>query len=51
MKVPQGNAMRWEKLRNWLNNLMTQESVTKTEKKGITIALNIMDRIEEGDEQ
>jgi hypothetical protein len=41
--------MRWGKLKNWLENLMTQESVTKTEKKGIKIALNVMDRIEEAE--
>lgn len=42
-------AERWDKLKTWLNNLMNLSSVNKTEKKGIQIALNVMNRIEEED--
>lgn len=48
-KKLQEKAIRWDKLKTWLNNLLVLNSVNKTEKKGITIALNVMSRIEEGE--
>lgn len=51
LKIAYPKALRWDKLRNWLTNLVNKpcSTVNKTEKKGIRIALNIMDRIEEAD--
>jgi len=53
LKIAHPKAQRWDKLRNWLTNLVNDSiicaAVNKTEKKGIRIALNIMDRIEEDD--
>jgi hypothetical protein len=40
---------RWDKLRNWLSNLLTSETVNRTEKLGVKIVMDIMDRIEEGE--
>jgi hypothetical protein len=40
---------KWVKLRNWLSNLLVQSSVSTTEKRGIKMALDIMDRIDEND--
>lgn len=42
---------KWEQLRTWLNNLLKLSSVKKTDKKGIKIALNVMDRIDEAAER
>jgi hypothetical protein len=38
---------RWKGLRNWLTALTRDNVTKKTEKKGIQIALNVMDRIED----
>lgn len=45
--APEPDVEMWEQLRTWLKNLLTLSTVKKTEKKGIRIALNVMDRIEE----
>ena len=48
---PEPELEKWDKLRVWLNNLLKLSVTKKAEKKGIKIALNVMDRIEEAEKK